>query len=439
MSGIDTLAKWIWDPLLSLVYLEIGVIFLIVTRAMAWRKSFRVCARVIRTDSSPTGDRLIPHGKALISAIAATVGIGNLAGVGTAIHLGGPGALFWMWMSALFGMSYRMASTYFAAKCQPADTSSPLFATPMAYLEKYMKGRWRFIPVLVAGLILAKGLVLYNLVQSNSLAHALYSRFDVPNIATAALLTCFVAMVVLGGLRRIVGLASAVVPWVIVLYVMAGLLILLLHPSLALKALGQVFHYAFRPYAVVGGLAGTAVLRSMQFGVSRGIFSHMSGEGVASFFQGANKEPPEMSALMAAITPFVDTVVICSITGLVILCGSDWQHETGAYLTSKSFESGLGIAGQAVVVCSLATFAFTTIVAFAHISERCYEYLGGKERLVYRLVFLSVTFLGPFAKLAFVWSLSDIIIAVLIASHLLPLLYVTLLNFRQFSEDLGSV
>lgn len=436
---IDTLAKWIWDPLLSLVYLEIGVIFLIVTGAIAWKKSLRIGFKIIRSDKSRDDGRVVSHSKALISSIAATVGIGNLAGVGTAIHLGGPGALFWMWMSALFGMSYKMISTYLAVKHGPSDTGSPLFATPMSYLEKFLGKKWCWIPAIVAGLILVKGLVLANLVQSNSVAQALHDRFNVPNVATAALLTCFVAAVILGGLRRVVDSLSSIAPWLILLYVVAGLLILLVHPLRTLASLGEVFYYAFRPYSIVGGVAGFAVMQSMQFGVSRGVFSHMSGEGVGPFLQAANKDNPAIGGFMAAVTPFVDTVVICSITGLVILSSSLWESETGAYLTSSCFEAGLGFGGQIIALCCLAAFAFTTIVAFAHISERCYEYLGGKNVLGYRLVFLLVTFVGPFLNLTFVWSLSDIIIAMLVLCHLLPLLYITLGQFRGIVEDLKDV
>ncbi|MFC1461968.1 alanine/glycine:cation symporter family protein [Verrucomicrobiota bacterium] len=433
---MDTLARWIWDPVLSLVYVEIGVIFVIITGALAWRKSLWVAFRIVRSDKSDYGNGAIPHTKALISSIAATVGIGNLAGVATAIHLGGPGALFWMWMSALFGMSFKMASTYFAIKDGPSDSRSPLFATPMAYLEKHVTHRWRFIPATVAGLILIKGLVLANLVQSNSVAHALHNRWDIPNIATSTVLTCFIAVVILGGLRRIVDYTAAIAPWMMVLYVVAGLFILLGDPLRTVNSLGQVFYYAFRPYSIMGGLAGVAVLRSMQFGISRGIFSHMSGEGVGPFLQATNREEPAIGAFMAAVTPFVDTIIICTVTGLVIISGSLWQVETGAYLTSESFESGLGLTGQAVVIACLIVFAFTTISAFAHISERCYQYLGGKRILNYRLVFLLVTFMGPLLKLTFVWSLSDVIIAMLVVCHLLPLLYITLRRSRDLSRDL---
>lgn len=159
-------------------------------------------------------DRTVSHKKAFLASVAATVGIGNIAGVGTAIHLGGPGALFWMWMSALFGMFFRMASTYMALKLQPDDVTSLSFATPMSYLEKYMSGKLRFISRLVAGLLLIQEVVLYNLVQANSLAHAVHNRFDIPNVSTAFLLTLCVGSVILGGLNKIVKYSSATAPTV---------------------------------------------------------------------------------------------------------------------------------------------------------------------------------------------------------------------------------
>ena len=436
---MDTLAKWIWDPVLCLVYLELGLIFLYLTRGIAWRKGLPIFFKIFRHDHSTSTDRIVSHKAAFLANVAATVGIGNIAGVGTAIHLGGPGALFWMWMSALFGMFFRMASTYMAIKSQPADVKSLSFATPMAYLEKYMTGRWRFISRFVAGLLLIQGVVLYNLVQANSLAHAVHNRFDVPHFLTAFLLTLCVGLVILGGLKKIVNYSAAIAPVVIAIYVISGLLILLFRPLESLHAFGQVFYYAFRPCSIVGGIAGYSVFQALQFGVSRGVFSHMSGMGTSTFLQAANKEAPAMGAFMAAITPFVDTIIICTISGLVILSSPYWQHQTGAYLTAISFEDGLGVLGQIVVIVSLIVFAFTTIIGFAHISERCFRYLGGRDTLKFRIILLLVTFLGPFLNLRFVWSLSDIIIATIIIFHLVPLLYITLVNHKEMYSDLQKL
>ncbi len=203
LEVFDVLARIIWNPFLCLLYIVAGVLFLVLTNGIAWKKGSAASLRIFRRDSSVSGARVLSHRRALISSIAATVGIGNLAGVGTAIHLGGPGALFWMWVSALLGMSYKLCSTYFTVKFKPADDGSIVFATPMVYLEREMKGSWSFIPKLVAGLILIHGIVLANLVQSNSLAHALHNRLDVPNLIVAVALTAAVGFVVWGGLEKI--------------------------------------------------------------------------------------------------------------------------------------------------------------------------------------------------------------------------------------------
>lgn len=392
-----------------------------------------------RAKPSIPRDRTISHRNAFLTVVATTVGVGNIAGVGTAIHLGGPGALFWMWVSALFGMFFRMVSTYMAIKLRPTDPQSLTFATPMLYLEKYMTGRWKFVPGLVAGIILVQGVVLYNLVQTNSVAQALHHRFNVPNPVTALLLTACVGMVILGGLTKIVTCCSRIAPAAIGIYVFTGMLILLSHPLQAANALRQVFACAFMPFSVVGGVTGYSVLQAMQFGVSRGVFSHMSGTGTSAFIQGANNDTPAKGAFMSAVTPFVDTVVVCSITGLVILSTPDWRSQTGAHLTALSFEIGLGFLGQLVVVISLCIFALTTIFAFAHIAERCFRYLGGESFICYRVFFLFAVFLGPFLNLPFVWSLCDIIIAVVIVFHLIPLFYIALINRDKMCKDLASL
>ncbi len=407
--------------------------------ALAGKKKPPEFYEMDQDDPSIPHDRIISHKKAFLTVVATTVGIGNIAGVGTAIHLGGPGALFWMWVSALFGMFFRMASTYMAIKLRPADGKSSSFATPMVYLEKYMKGRWSFIPSLVAGLILVQGVVLYNLVQANSVAHAIHNRFGVPNPVIALLITFCVGAVVLGGLKKIVNYCSTVAPVAIGLYAITGFIILVLHPFQTASALGQVFSCAFMPYSVVGGVAGYGVLQAMQFGVSRGVFSHMSGMGTSAFLQAANKEAPAEGAFMSAMTPFVDTIIICSITGLVILSTPNWKTQTGAHLTAACFEAGLGFIGQIVVIVSLIIFALTTIFAFAHIAERCFEYLGGKNFFHYRIVFLVVVFLGPLLDLQFVWSLSDIIIAAILIFHMIPLLYITIKNRDKMCKDLQSL
>ena len=294
---IDLIAKLLWNPFLCFFYISVGALFLYFTNALAWRKSFKIFAGIFRNDKSKYNDNVISHTKAFLSTIAATTGVGNLAGVGTAIHLGGPGALFWMWVSALIGMSFRLASTYFAVKFRPKDTKSLAFATPMTYLQKACTGSWRFVTPLIAGLIFIQGIVLSNLVQANSLAHALHKQFNIPKVAIAIVLTIFVAFVILGGLKRIVDYSSAVAPWMILFYVLAGVFILISDPLRTLNALKEVFTFAFNPVSMVGGFTGYTVLQAMQFGISRGVFSHGSGLGRVLFCRELMKNPRQLEPL----------------------------------------------------------------------------------------------------------------------------------------------
>ncbi len=436
---MNTLAQWLWNPVFCLMYLILGVVFLWLTRLVAWRKSFLALKIVLKDDITDYDKRLVSHRKGFFSSVAATVGIGNLAGVGTAIHLGGPGALFWMCVSALLGMSFRMIATYLSIKYRPADTNSNLFATPMVYLEKHIKpGSWRWLIPTVAGLILANGVILGNVIQSNSVSHALNNRFDIPDIITALVITAVVAAVILGGLKRIVEFSSAIAPWMILLYVGAALLILLFNPLKAIESLGMVIYYAFTPYAAVGGVVGYSVFQAMQFGLSRGIFSHNSGTGISPFLQGSNEDHPANGAIMSTITPVVDTVIVCTLTGLVILSLSPWQQNTGAYLTAQAFENGLGILGQVIYTASLIVFAFTTIVTYSYYTERCFLYLGGENPRSFRLFLLVMTFMGPLVPVAAIWSFCDILVGLLLTFHLFPLLYIFLMKSKIILTDLEN-
>lgn len=436
---MEILAKWLWNPFMSLFYLELGVLFLLLTGAVAWRRSLRVFQRTLTQKSRYAGGRDIPHTQAFFSALATGVGVGNLAGVATAIHLGGPGALFWMWVSALAGTSFRMTSTYLAIKHGPKEASNTLFATPMAYLERFLADPWRrSIPVFLASLILIKGVVTANLIQANAVAHALNNDFGVSSLFVAILLATGVGVVVIGGVRQIVRYSVAIAPWMLLGYLLTGLVILLAHPMRTMEAIGSVFHYAFRPYSIAGGIFGYTVLQTMQFGLSRGVFSHNSGMGIAPFLQGANHDHPARGAFMAAMIPLVDTLIFCSVTGLVILSVGSWQTWTGAFLAVSAFQSALGGVGKVLIIAALVVFAFTTIINWAYFSERCFEYLGGKNLLAYRWFFTCVTFCGPFFPVALLWSMGDVLIALILLTHLLPLTYILIRQLPTVMADLES-
>ena len=438
---MEVVAQWLWNPFLSLIYLEVGVLFLVLTGAVAWRRALSVFWQTFARSPRSTryaGGRNIPHTQAFFSSLAAGVGVGNLAGVATAIHLGGPGALFWMWVSALLGTSFRMSSTYLAIRYGPKNPEDKRFATPMAYLERCLPRAWRRVPILLAGLLLLKGVVTANLIQANSVAHALTNDVGLSSLLVAILLASAVGMVIIGGLRRIVHYSVAIAPWMLLGYFLTGAFILLSDLSRTTAAIGSVFQYAFTPYSAAGGAVGYAVMQAMQFGISRGVFSHNAGMGVAPFLQGANTDHPARGAFMAAVVPLVDTLIFCAITGLVILSAGAWQTWTGAFLVVSTFQSALGEMGKILIIAALVIFAFTTIINWAYFSERCFQYLGGKNVLAYRWFFTLVTFSGPFFPVALVWSSGDVLVGVILLLHLLPLTYAVIRHLPTLRADLET-
>jgi AGCS family alanine or glycine:cation symporter len=419
-----------------MVYLGVGVAFLVLTGGAAFRRSLSVFAATWRAGGASTTAYRVAHKDAFISALAASIGVGNLAGVATAIHLGGPGALFWMWVSALAGISFRMSATYLAIKHRPANPADLAYATPMAYLEKFFPmGRYA-LPKSFALLVLVSGLVNANLIQSNSVAHSLTMNFGFSALSVAGLAMLTVALVILGGVKWIVSVSVAVAPWMLIAYLSVGCVVLGSDAARSIDTLLSVFQSAFRPDSVAGGVAGYAMLRSLQYGVSRGVFSHGSGMGLAPFFQSANADHPARGAYMAALVPIFDTLLVCTVTGLVVLSSGYWQVSTGAHLTVSAFENALGSTGKTVVLGCLIVFSLTTVISWAHFSERCFEYLGGTNLLRYRALFCGVTFLGPFFPVALVWSIADVLVGLLIIVHLLPLTYIVAKRAPTLQRDL---
>ncbi|MBF0448023.1 MAG: sodium:alanine symporter family protein [Magnetococcales bacterium] len=435
---MESLAAWIWNPLLSLIYLEVGVLFLVLTRGAALKHSLGILKQTWkdRFNSGKNTERHIKHTDAFITALAAGIGVGNLAGVGTAIHLGGPGALFWMWMSALAGTSFRMCSVYISISHGPTDPNSPLFATPMSYIEKFASKTWSGFAPLMAGLILFQGLVSANLIQANSVSHAVTNELGFSTVFVALVLFASVAIVVVGGIKSIVNFSVASAPLMVVAYVIGGIVILLLNPQESLRAIGLVFSHAFSPYSIGGGVAGYTLMQSIQFGVSRGVFSHFSGMGIAPFLHGANDDHPAQGSYLAALVPLVDTLIVCTVTGLVILSVGDWHDLTGAYLTVSAFQTGLGPLGKFLVFTCLSLFAFTTIINWAYFSERCYEYLWGGNIVTFRWLFSAVTFCGPFFPVALVWSIADVVIGLMLILHLPLLTFVVLKTLPSLLQGL---
>ncbi|MBF0220132.1 MAG: sodium:alanine symporter family protein [Gammaproteobacteria bacterium] len=442
---METLASWIWNPLLSFLYLEIALLVLVLTGFVAWRRlvpALRHWWSQRTPDAAQAGTQApvqhISQGKALLTALGAAVGVGNLAGVSTALHLGGPGALFWLWLSALMGMSLRMSSTWLAIRYQSSDPAHRAYATPMAYLEHFFTGRWRWIPITMAALLLVQGFLTANLIQSNSVAHAIDGEIGASHFLVATLMALAVGGVIMGGLQKIVTVSLYLTPVMLFAYVAAGLFILLSHPLRTLEMIELVFTHAFSPTPIIGGVAGYTVLQAVQFGTARGIFSHGSGLGLAPFIQAANSGDIRHNAFLAALIPVLDTLVICTITGLVVLSAGHWSEWNGAYLTVHSFQASYGENGRIFIIICLTFFAFSTMIGWSHYAERCFHYLGGVNTLRFRWVFVITTFYGPFFPVKLVWSLADVLIGMTLLLHGLSLLYLVIKHQEQMRQSLDG-
>nr|WP_207280600.1 sodium:alanine symporter family protein [Thiocystis violacea] len=379
------------------------------------------------------GEGDIPPYQALMTVLAATVGTGNIAGVATAIFLGGPGALFWMWCTALVGMATKYAEAVLAMHYREVDGKGHHLGGPMYYIKLGLGKKWLWMATAFALFGVLAGFGIGNTVQANSVAHAVQSTFGVQPWLTGVVMAVFTGLVLIGGIRRIGEVSAALVPFMAAVYVLGGLVILAMHVDQIGAALEMVFVQAFTPTAATGGFAGATIAAAIQFGVARGIFSNEAGLGSAPIAHAAaQSNDPVAQGTVAMIGTFIDTLVICTITGLVILVSGAWDSgETGAALSSLAFESALPGVGNYIVAFGLVLFAYTTILGWSVYGERCAEYLFG-ERIIlpFRILWVLVVPLGAIAKLDFVWLVADTLNALMALPNLVALILLSPVVFR---------
>jgi len=366
----------------------------------------------------------ISHFKALMTALAATIGTGNIAGVATAISVGGPGALFWMWVTALFGMATKYAEAILAIKYRIVDKNGEMAGGPMYVLERGLKVRWLGVAFAIFGSCAAFGIG--NMVQSNSIAHAMKSTFGVENLTTGIALTILTAIVILGGIKSIGKASGIIVPVMAVFYIAASIIVLIINYKAIPSAIGMIFHYAFTPLAAVGGFAGATVKTIVQKGVSRGLFSNESGLGSAPIAAAAAiTDVPGRQALVSMTGTFIDTIIVCSFTGLVIITSGVWNSGlTGVALTSEAYGTGLGHnIGNIIVSLGIVFFAYSTILGWGYYGEKCIEYLLG-ERIIkpYRYLWCTAVMIGTMLELEVVWNIADVMNGLMAVPNLIALL-----------------
>ncbi len=369
------------------------------------------------------GNGEIPPFQALMTAMSATVGTGNIAGVATAVFIGGPGALFWMWLTALVGMATKFSEAVLAVKYREKGENGTYVGGPMYYIKNGMGEKWAWLGTLFAlfGAIACFGIG--NAVQSNSIAQVLESNFSFSPLIVGVVIMVLAGAVILGGIKRIGRFAGAMVPVMAIAYIVAGIIILLLNVGEIIPAFSLVFEHAFTPASAEGGFAGATVWMAIRFGVARGVFSNEAGLGSAPIAHAsAQTNDPVRQGLVAMLGTFLDTLIICSITGLVIIISGAWTGgESGATLTSTAFGQVIP-GGSYLVAVSLAVFAFTTIVGWSVYGERCAEYLfGAKAVTPFRLIFVLALPVGAMMELNFVWLLGDTLNAMMALPNLIAL------------------
>ena len=362
---------------------------------------------------------------ALCTALSATIGTGNIVGVATAVQAGGPGAMFWMWLIALFGMATKYAECLLAVKYRVCDKDGFMAGGPMYYIERGLGLKWLAKLFAVFGVLVAFfGIGTFP--QINAITQAMNDTFSVPVAATAAVMTALVALIILGGVKRIALVSSYIVPFMAVLYVATSLIILLFNADKVPAALALIVHSAFDPEAAIGGALGFTVMKAIQNGVARGIFSNESGLGSAPIAAAAAQtKEPVRQGLISMTGTFLDTIIVCSMTGLVLVITGAWHSSMkGAVVTNYAFAQGLGNEiGATIVTIGLLFFAFTTILGWCYYGERCFVYLVGIKGIkLYRTFFILLVGCGAFIHLDLIWLLADIVNGLMAFPNLVALI-----------------
>lgn len=435
---ISEINAFAWGPPMLIMLGFTGVFLTVGTVFVSWRKigyAFRVLF-----DKSVSGEGEVKPFNALMTALSATVGTGNIAGVATAIAIGGPGAIFYMWLIALFGMATKYSEAVCAVTFRETDANGNFVGGPMYYLKNGVGAKYPGIGKILGILFAIFGAVaafgIGNAVQVHSMADALNTNFELSTYITGAVVAVLVGFVILGGIRRIADVAGKLVPTMIVLYIAAGLVVLIINAAKIPAAFAMIFEYAFNPVAATGGFAGAAVAAAIRFGVARGVFSNESGLGSAAIAHAAAKtNNPVRQGLIAMLGTFIDTLIVCTITALCILTSGEWTTgANGVTLTSNAFGSTF-VGGNYVVTFALIVFAFTTILGWSYYGERCWQFLfKEKSVIIYRVLWVVAAFWFANQKIDFVWNLSDTLNGLMALPNLIGLLVLSPLVFKVTKE-----
>ena len=453
----------VWGPILIVLILGTGILLTVRTKGVQFKKLARALKSIMQKPSGEKGE--VSSFGALCTALSATIGTGNIVGVATAIAAGGPGALFWMWLAALLGMSTKYAECMLAVNFRQVSADGHILGGPFYTIEKGMGKKWKWLAVLFAVFAMLAGLLgIGTMTQINGITNAVKGVFD-PNNANVAItiggngiswavviagafITLFAALVIIGGIKRISKVATFIVPFMAALYLLVGAFVIMFNLSHVTEAFQEIFRDAFGARAIGGGVLGALVV-AMQKGIARGIFSNEAGLGSAPIAASAAQvEEPVAQGLVSMTGTFIDTIVICTITGLSIVIaglvpGGEWGSNfisggamlSGGDLSTAAFvtlftnvfgqSAGLELFVRVIIMVCLAFFAFTTILGWDYYAERSIEYLAGGKMsivMVYRILYIIAIFIGPYLTLSAVWTIADITNALMALPNIVSLI-----------------
>ena len=421
LSAIDS---FIWGAPLLILLSGTGLYLTLRLGFIQIRYLPRALGYLFKKDKGGKGD--VSSFAALCTALAATIGTGNIVGVATAVQAGGSGAIFWMWLVALLGMATKYAECLLAVKYRVRDKNGFMAGGPMYYIERGLGIKWLAKLFALFGVMVAFfGIGTFP--QVNAITHAMQDTFNIPVLVTAIIVTLLVGLIILGGVKRIATASSVIVPFMAILYVTTSLVIILLNIEKVPDAISLIIYSAFDPQAALGGAVGFTVMKAIQSGVARGIFSNESGLGSAPIAAAAAQtREPVRQGLISMTGTFLDTIIVCTMTGIVLVLTGAWNNPelAGATVTNYAFAQGLGTSiGATIVTVGLLFFAFTTILGWCYYGERCFVYLVGIRGVkLYRLAYIVLVGLGSFLHLNLIWIIADIVNGLMAFPNLIALI-----------------
>ena len=437
MEQVEKFIHWlndniVWGPVMLVLLVGTGIWLTLILRGLQFGMLFYALKQAFRPhpkkDDGSDHEGDVSHFGALMTALSATIGTGNIAGVATAVVTGGSGAVFWMWITAIFGMATKYGEGVLAVKYRVTNSKGEMSGGPMYYIENGLGKKWKWLAFLFAFFGVMASFGIGSTVQANSVAQAVHSSFGVDTWITGVVLTLITAFVVLGGIQSISRVSSVVVPFMAVLYIVGGLVVVAMHFDLLLPALKVIMHDAFTGQAVAGGVVGTVI----RYGVARGVFSNEAGMGSAPIAAAAAKtDHPVRQALVSMTGTFLDTIIVCSITGIVLVMGI-LQSNGGAFavpdlkgaaLTTATFDAMLSGYGGWVVTIGLIFFAYSTTLGWCYYGEKCATYVfGDKSVPIYRVIYVATVMLGTVLSLDMVWAAADTFNGLMAVPNLIALL-----------------